>query len=67
MQTLLKFIGLIVLCLASFSCKSQEVSIESARESIADTTFVNLKDYSTDLGNRFKSKVRSRSIKRIHT
>ena len=48
MQTLLKFIGLTVLCFASFSCKSQEVGIESARSSSTDTTFVNLKDYSTD-------------------
>lgn len=48
MQTLLKFIGLIILCFASFSCKSQEVGIESARSSSTDTTFVNLKDYSTD-------------------
>lgn len=48
MQTLLKFIGLIVLCFASFSCRSQEVGIELARSSSTDTTFVNLKDYSTD-------------------
>lgn len=48
MQTLLKFIGLIVLCFASFSCSSQEVGIELARSSSTDTTFVNLKDYSTD-------------------
>ena len=48
MQTLLKFTGLIVLCFASFSCRSQEVGIESERSSSTDTTFVNLKDYSTD-------------------
>ena len=48
MQSFLKVIILSILCAVSFSCKSQEVQTLVTKESITDTTFVNLKDYSTD-------------------
>jgi D-alanyl-D-alanine dipeptidase len=54
MQSFFKVIVLSVLCSVSFSCKSQEVQTVVAKESITDTTFVNLKDYSTDFAYDMK-------------